>query len=135
MPLTLGAIPPQAFLCSLAFIKVPGREDEFGQDAAMLLHQLVGAGQPLEAEVVDRVEEENPSGRGRRTVTVLSLTDPATKTNVSAEMVREGLGYLTRRQNRRFTETVEPIRELQAAAKKQRLACWQYGDIDSDDEY
>ena len=135
MPLTLGAIPPQALLCSLAFIKVPSREDEFGQDAAMLLHQLVGAGQPLEAEVVDRVEEENPSGRGRRTVTVLSLTDPATKTNVSAEMVREGLGYLTRRQNRRFTETIEPIRELQAAAKKQRLACWQYGDIDSDDEY
>ena len=47
----LNAIPPQAHMACLAFVKAPDLDDDFGVEAAQRLSQLVGGGQKLLATV------------------------------------------------------------------------------------
>lgn len=56
---TLASVPHQSQLCSLAHIKVPGLDEDFGVDAAQLLQETVA-----DKKLVARVEErDNSAGR------------------------------------------------------------------------
>lgn len=55
----LASVPQQSHLCSLAHVKVPGLDEEFGVDAAQLLQETVA-----DKKLVARVEErDNSAGR------------------------------------------------------------------------
>jgi len=133
IPPTLAAAPPQAFLCRLAALKVPGFEDDYGPEAAQCLYELAGSGQTLEAAVHDR--EADPEGRKGAQVLSVSLADAESKEDVGLGLVREGLARLERRKHwGGLAEAVEGMKEAQERARKDRTGIWQYGDVDSDDE-
>lgn len=80
---SVSATAGLAQLCSLAFLKVPGLEDEFGTEAAQFLsEQTLGSSLQFRA----MVEERDASGgkvKGQGTGTVLIVTLVAEKSELS----------------------------------------------------
>lgn len=62
----LKAVQPQAHLASLAYVKAPGLESEYGVDGAQRLSQLVGGGRRLQAivEGKEKIVGPGPSTGG-----------------------------------------------------------------------
>lgn len=127
-----------AQLCSLAHMKVPELSDDFGEEAAQALADLVS-----NRTLVCRVEDRDTSGggkaraQGQGTRLIVTLVNPETSTSVNAEMLRAGLGRLekgSRRDSKEKSAALASLKEHQDEAKKERLCIWQYGDVDSDDE-
>ncbi|KAA8540590.1 hypothetical protein F0562_024491 [Nyssa sinensis] len=128
-----------AQLCSLAYIKVPSLEEDYGQEAAVCLseHTLNG---PKEFKAM--VEERDTSGgkvkgQGTGTVLLVTLVDAETDTSVNAAMLKEGLARLEKRKRWEPKERQQALDELekyQSEARDKRLGMWEYGDIQSDDE-
>ncbi|XVF11340.1 hypothetical protein REPUB_Repub08aG0019000 [Reevesia pubescens] len=136
---SVSATPGLAQLCSLAFIKVPSLDDEFGIDAAQFLsEQTLGSSLQFTA----MIEERDTSGgkvKGQGTGTVLIVTLLADKSDLSinAAILQEGLARLEKRKKWESTErksVLNNLEEFQNKAKTARLGIWQYGDVESDDE-
>ncbi|XP_077226647.1 ribonuclease TUDOR 1-like [Tasmannia lanceolata] len=136
---SVAATPGLAQLCSLAYIKVPSLEEDFGQEAAEYLceHALNSA-----KEIRAMVEERDTSGgkvkgQGTGTVLVVTLVDVEAGSSINAAMLQEGLARLERRKRwdtKERQSALDNLEEHQAKAKRERLKMWQYGDIQSDEE-
>ncbi|KAL6996806.1 Translin-1 [Sarracenia purpurea var. burkii] len=136
---SVSSAPGLAQLCSLAYIKVPSLEEDYGQEAAVRLseHTLNG---PKDFRAI--IEERDTSGgkvkgQGTGTVFMVTLIDTNTNSSVNAALLKEGLARLEKRKKWEPKEKQAALDELekyQAEARSQRLGMWEYGDIQSDDE-
>ena len=87
---SVSTTPGLAQLCSLAYMKVPGLEEDYGQEAAVRLseHTLNG---PKEFRAI--IEERDTSGgkvkgQGTGTVLMVTLIDTATNSSVNAALLK-----------------------------------------------
>ncbi|XP_068645597.1 ribonuclease TUDOR 1-like [Aristolochia californica] len=136
---SISAAPGLAQLCSLAYIKVPSLEEDFGQEAAEYLSACTLSSSK---ELRVQVEEKDTSGgkvkgQGTGTVLIVTLVDVEGGSSINAAMLQEGLARLERsnRWDSKDRQTaLDNLEEHQAKAKRERLKMWQYGDIQSDDE-
>ncbi|KAG9147424.1 hypothetical protein Leryth_025039 [Lithospermum erythrorhizon] len=136
---SVSSVPGLAQLCSLAYLKVPDVEDDWGQEAAVRLSELL-LSTPKEFKAV--IEErdapgEKVKGQGTGTVFMVTIIDPEADLTINAVMLQEGLARIEKR--RRFEPkhkqiALDELDKHQAEAKKKRLGMWEYGDIQSDDE-
>ncbi|XP_044493022.1 ribonuclease TUDOR 1-like [Mangifera indica] len=136
---SLSVAPGLAQLCSLAYIKVPGLEDEYGPEAAEFLSEnTLGSSKEFRA----KVEEKDTSGgkvkgQGTGTILVVTLVAVDAEISINALMLQEGLARVERRKKwepRDRQVALENLEKFQEEAKTGRLGIWQYGDIQSDDE-
>ncbi|KAB2609022.1 staphylococcal nuclease domain-containing protein 1 [Pyrus ussuriensis x Pyrus communis] len=135
----VSSAPGLAQLCSLAYVKVPGLEEDFGQEAAEYLseHALNSA-----KEFRAMIEERDLSGgkvKGQGTGPVLLVTLVAVDAEISlnAAMLQEGLARLEKMKKRETKErktAIENLEKFQEEARSDRRGMWRYGDIQSDDE-
>ncbi|XWS60174.1 hypothetical protein CRYUN_Cryun07bG0012700 [Craigia yunnanensis] len=136
---SISASPALAQLCSLAFLKVPTLDDEFGTEAAQFLSEQT-LGSSLQFKVM--IEERDVSGgkvKGQGTGTVLIVTLLAEKSDLSinAAMLQEGLARLEKRKRwepKERKSVLDNLESFQNEAKTARRGIWQYGDVESDDE-
>ncbi|KAG9150884.1 hypothetical protein Leryth_003009 [Lithospermum erythrorhizon] len=136
---SLSSLPGLAQLCSLAYLKVPDVQDDWGQEAAVRLSEFL-LSTPKEFKAV--IEEKDASGgqvkgQGTGTIFMVTLLEPEADLSINAVMLQEGLARLEKR--RRFEPkdkkvALDELDKHQAEAKKNRLGMWEYGDIQSDDE-
>ncbi|XP_027338494.1 ribonuclease TUDOR 1-like [Abrus precatorius] len=136
---SVSAAPGLAQLCSLAYIKIPNLEEDFGQEAAEYLSELtLNSGKEFRA----KVEERDTSGgkvKGQGTGTILAVTLVAVDAEISvnAAMLQEGLARTEKRNRWDRKErqlAFDNLEMFQEEARTSRRGMWQYGDIQSDDE-
>ncbi|XP_022736123.1 ribonuclease TUDOR 1 [Durio zibethinus] len=136
---SVSVTPGLAQLCSLAFLKVPTLDDEFGTEAAQFLSEQT-LGSSLQFTAV--IEERDTSGgkvKGQGTGNILIATLLAEKSDLSinATMLQEGLARLEKRKRWESKErktALDILESFQKEAKTTRRGIWQYGDVESDDE-
>ncbi|CAL5373189.1 unnamed protein product [Camellia sinensis] len=136
---SVSSAPGLALLCSLAYIKVPSLEEDYGQEAAMCLseHTLNG---PKEFKAI--IEERDTSGgkvkgQGTGTIHMVTLIDTTAGFSINAAMLKDGLARMEKRRRWEPKEkqaAMDELEKFQAEARNQRLAMWEYGDIQSDEE-
>lgn len=136
---SMSSAPGLAQLCSLAYIKVPSLEEDYGQEAAERLsdHTLRGKNE-LKAIIEDRdTSGGKVKGQGTGTILMVTLIDANTNANINAALLKEGLARLEKRRKWERPEKQAVLDELekhQEEARKDRLGMWEYGDIQSDEE-
>ncbi|XP_077212353.1 ribonuclease TUDOR 1-like [Tasmannia lanceolata] len=128
-----------AQLCSLAYIKVPSLEEDFGQEAAEYLSECtLNNSKELRAMVEERdTSGGKVKGQGTGTVLIVTLVDAEAGSSINAAMLQEGLARLERRKRwdtKERQSALDNLEEHQTKAKRERLKMWQYGDIQSDEE-
>ncbi|XP_024973253.1 ribonuclease TUDOR 1-like [Cynara cardunculus var. scolymus] len=136
---SVSSAPGIAQLCSLVYLKVPTLDEDYGQEAAMLLSDTTLNG-PKEFRAV--IEEKDTSGgkvkgQGTGNVLLVTLIDDESGKSVNAMMLKEGVARLEKRRRWEPKEKQEAMNELekhQSEAHRQRLGMWEYGDIQSDDD-
>jgi len=130
--LTVAALPPLAQSVSLAGLKVPSLEEDFGYEAGEMLSELT-IGKTLRAKIEDREKVDGKRGAENLLVT---LSDPGATGGISvnASMVKAGLARCVRPRNQRIGAVVDSLKKFQEAARGSRANMWQYGDIDSDED-
>ncbi|KAE8670901.1 TUDOR-SN protein 1 isoform 2 [Hibiscus syriacus] len=136
---SLSATPGLAQLCSLAFLKVPNLEDEFGTEAAQFLsEQTFGSSLKYKAVIEERDSSGGKvKGQGTGTVLVVTLFTEDPEDSINAAMLKEGLARLEKRKKWEPKDRklmLNKLEEHQQEAKTGRRGIWQYGDVESDDE-
>ncbi|KAJ9683135.1 hypothetical protein PVL29_018930 [Vitis rotundifolia] len=136
---SVSSMPGLAQLCSLAYIKVPSLEEDFGQEAAEYLSEhTLNSSRELRVMIEERdTSGGKVKGQGTGTVLIVTLVDVEAGTSINAAMLKEGLARLERKKRRDSRErqsALDNLEEFQEEAKNKRLNMWQYGDIQSDDE-
>ncbi|KAL4383252.1 hypothetical protein GQ457_15G007210 [Hibiscus cannabinus] len=136
---SLSATPGLAQLCSLAFLKVPNLDGEFGTDAAQFLsEQTLGSSVQFKAAIEERdTSGGKVKGQGTGTVLIVTLFTGDPEDSINAAMLKEGLARLEKRKKWESKERklmLNKLEEFQQEAKTGRRGIWQYGDVDSDDE-
>ncbi|CAL5444321.1 unnamed protein product [Camellia sinensis] len=136
---SVSSAPGSAQLCSLAYVKIPSLEEDYGQEAAVHLseHTLNG---PKEFKAV--IEERDTSGgkvkgQGTGTILMVTLIDTETDSSINAALLKDGLARLEKRKRWEPKEkqaALDELEKFQEEAKSKRLGMWEYGDIQSDDE-
>ncbi|KAL9241835.1 hypothetical protein vseg_015899 [Gypsophila vaccaria] len=139
LPPSVHSVPALAQLCSLAFLKVPSLEEDYGQEAAEYLSELtLSASQKFNAAIEERdTSGGKAKGQGTGTVLLVSLVDEESSSNVSAALLKAGLARLEKRRkwdSKERKAVFDELEEFQQEAKTRRRGMWQYGDIQSDDE-
>ncbi|KAI8544128.1 hypothetical protein RHMOL_Rhmol08G0271500 [Rhododendron molle] len=136
---SMASAPGLAQLCSLAYMKVPSLEEDYGQEAAERLsdHTLRGKNE-LKAIIEDKdTSGGKVKGQGTGTILMVTLIDTNTNSNINAALLKEGLARLEKRKKWERPEKQTVLDELetyQTEARKYRLGMWEYGDIQSDEE-
>eukprot|EP00300_Choanocystis_sp_HF-7_P021756 c20851_g1_i1.p1 GENE.c20851_g1_i1~~c20851_g1_i1.p1 ORF type:complete len:901 (-),score=236.83 c20851_g1_i1:106-2808(-) len=122
----LSRMPAQAYLCRLAFIKVPTPETEHGLEAAEYLASLA-----YNKRMVAKVEQ-----RDKDSSLHMSLFNQDTNQSVNEAMLTKGLARVQRRLPKWLSESARAaLNSSQDGAKRSHLGIWEYGDApDSDDE-
>jgi len=136
---SLSSVPALAQLCSLAFIKVPNLEEDYGQEAAEYLSEsTLNNSRELRAMVEDKdTSGGKVKGQGTGTVLLVDLVDAEAGLSVNAAMLKEGLARLERRrrwESKERQSAIDNLEKFQEEAKKHHVGIWQYGDCNSDDE-
>lgn len=132
LPPVLAAGAPKAKLCTLAFLKMPSLDEDFGYESAEMLGEQA-SGRTFTASVHFR-DRTSASRRGRPEAPELrvDLVD-AQGTSVSEALVAAGLARLEKRRGRPPPGT-EALAAVEEQARKSRAMMWQYGDIDDEDD-
>ncbi|GLT83908.1 hypothetical protein SLE2022_021720 [Rubroshorea leprosula] len=136
---SVSAAAALAQLCSLAYIKVPGLEEEYGTEAAQFLsEQTMGSSHEFRAKVEDRdTSGGKVKGQGTGTVLVVTLVAVDAEISVNAAMLQEGLARMEKRKKWEPKDkqvALDNLEKFQNEAKTDRRGIWQYGDVESDDE-
>ncbi|KAM7480234.1 hypothetical protein LguiA_028447 [Lonicera macranthoides] len=115
-----SSVPGLAHLCSLAYVKVPSLEEDYGQEAAVGLskHTLNG---PKEFRAV--IEERDSSGgkvkgQGTRTILMVTLVDAETDTSINATMLQVQNLHLSVMRADMHTDTIKVRRRTSEIGKK-----------------
>ncbi|XAR50415.1 Micrococcal nuclease [Bertholletia excelsa] len=136
---SVSAAAGLAQLCSLAYIKVPSLEEDYGQEAAVRLneHTLNGPNE-FRAIIEDRdTSGGKVKGQGTGTVLMVTLIDTQTNSSVNAALLKEGLARLEKRRRWEPKDrqvALDELEKFQSEARHQRIGMWEYGDRDSDEE-
>lgn len=140
-PPSLAAVPPQAHLAQLAFVKAPQLDAEYGLEAAQLLSDLLGDGKCIAAFVEQRERQAPPAGAkwGATAPPKLHLTmlgtDGSIEEGPNAQLLAAGLArFVPQPIAQGAEEVVAALRDAEEVARKRRRGIWQYGDIDESDE-
>ncbi|KAL5724528.1 Translin-1 [Ranunculus cassubicifolius] len=136
---SVSSAPGLAQLCTLAYIKVPSLEEDFGQEAAEYLsNYTLNSTRELRAMIEERdASGGKVKGQGTGPLLIVTLVDVEAGSSINAAMLEEGLARVERRKRWDTKErqtALDQLEEFQAKAKRERLKMWQYGDIQSDDE-
>ncbi|XP_073036782.1 ribonuclease TUDOR 1-like [Primulina eburnea] len=136
---SISSAPGLAQLCSLAFVKVPSLEDDYGQEAAVRLSEhLLSAPKEFRALIEERdTSGGKVKGQGTGTIFMVTLIDTEADISINAIMLQEGLARLEKRRRwepKDRQEVLDALEIYQKEAREKRLAMWEYGDIASDDE-
>ncbi|KAE9608620.1 putative micrococcal nuclease [Lupinus albus] len=136
---SVSAAPGLAQLCSLAYIKLPNLEEDFGQEAAEYLSDLtLNSGKEFKAMVEDKdTSGGKVKGQGTGTVFAVTLVAADSEISINALMLQEGLARTEKKNRwdkRERQLALDNLENFQEEAKTSRRGIWQYGDIQSDDE-
>ncbi|KAK6928617.1 Tudor domain [Dillenia turbinata] len=136
---SVSSAPGLAMLCSLAYIKVPGLEEDFGQEAAEYLSECtLNSSKEFRAMIEERDSSGGKvKGQGTGTILFVTLVDVEAGTSINSAMLGEGLARLERRKRwdtKERQSALDNLESFQQKAKTERLGIWQYGDVQSDDE-
>ncbi|KAJ1967855.1 hypothetical protein IWQ62_001594 [Dispira parvispora] len=146
------SLPHQAHEATLAFLTIPTRDQEYGQEAHDRLREMIENRQ-LVAVIEGRsrpkksLSSTNPRGKlampnGRQTTMPLlhvTLYDPlvsnSLEDSINADLTREGLARvnqrdpMAKRNERQFTHLIK----CQENAKKHHYGMFEYGDVNAED--
>jgi len=136
---SISGAPGLAQLCSLAYMKVPDLEEDYGQESAVCLSEhLLSTPQEFRAIIEDRdFSGGKAKGQGTGTVLMVTLIPAEGEISINAAMLQDGLARLEKRRMRESPSRKVAMDELevyQTEARSKRLGMWEYGDIQSDDE-
>lgn len=139
LPPSVQSVPGSAQLCSLAFIKVPSLEEDYGQEAAEYLSELtLNSSREFRAMIEEKDTSGGKSkGQGSGTVLLVTLVDVEASSSINAAMLKVGLARLEKLKkwdSKERKSAIDNLEEFQEEAKKSRSGMWQYGDVQSDDE-
>ncbi|KAF9352123.1 hypothetical protein BGX34_000166 [Mortierella sp. NVP85] len=131
LPPQFNSLPHQAHQAVLSFVKVPERNEDYGQAAYEQFEDLVSGRQLV------GVVEQREHG-----VLHLTLYDPKVSQDpdrsLNAEMVREGVALVTLKARYARLPTnqnlVAKLQEASALAKRERRNMFEYGDVTADDD-
>lgn len=129
--------PGLALLFSLAYIRVPELEEDYGQEAAEFLSSTIGDKNFMAMIVEKDTSGGKVKGQGTGTKIIVTLYDVETNLSVNASMLEAGYARVEKKNRRDSKERQAELDRLakhQETAKTQRLNIWQYGDVESDDE-
>ena len=121
----LASAPAQAKECSLAFLQIPGVDEDYGEEAADLFYSLTSK-KALFASV-----ESIENGRS-----LVCLGDGNELVNV--QMVEAGMAIVpsrTQATDPRKKNLLQRLREKQNDARLARSGRWEFGDFRDDDDY
>lgn len=136
---SVSSSPGLAQLCSLAYIKVPSLEEDFGHEAAEYFSaRTLESGKEFRAKVEERdTSGGKVKGQGTGTVLVVTLVDVDAEISVNAAMLQEGLSRIEKKKrwdSKDRQVALDNLEKFQDEARTDRRGMWQYGDIQSDDE-
>ncbi|CAI0449766.1 unnamed protein product [Linum tenue] len=135
----LSSAPPLAQLCTLAYVRVPDLDQDFGPDAAEFLSANTLS---TSKEFRAKIEERDSIGgkvKGQGTGPILSVTLVAVDAEISVNtaLVQEGLARIEKR--RKWDQkdrkvALDNLEKFQDEARSARRGMWEYGDVESDEE-
>ncbi|XP_057530825.1 ribonuclease TUDOR 1-like [Amaranthus tricolor] len=139
IPSSVHSVPGLAQLCSLAFIKVPSLEEDYGHEAAEYLSELtLNSSREFRAMIEEKDTSGGKSkGQGSGTVLLVTLVDVEASSSINAAMLKAGLARLEKQKKwdtKERKSAIDNLEEFQQEAKKSRSGMWEYGDIQSDDD-
>ncbi|KAI9008144.1 hypothetical protein BC832DRAFT_583239 [Gaertneriomyces semiglobifer] len=137
------ALAPQAVEAKLAYISVPGLDEDYGDEAFESLRDLT-EGRTLQATILGRVASVTGTGQALSVV----LVDPKKRSagSINEELVKAGLATVEKSVAKRFTASqkaggrdakkgvIGALIDAQDYAKKTRANMWRYGDFTADEE-
>ncbi|KAI7979273.1 Ribonuclease TUDOR 1 [Camellia lanceoleosa] len=135
---SVSSAPGSAQLCSLAYVKIPSLEEDYGQAAVHLSEYTLNGPKEFKAVIEERdTSGGKVKGQGTGTVLMVNLIDTETNSSINAALLKDGLARLEKRKRWEPKEkqaALDELEKFQEEAKSKRLGMWEYGDIQSDDE-
>jgi len=116
-------LAPQAREARLAYIRVPTLDEDYGEEAAQFLREMV-----LGKTVMANVESKEGN------LLYLSIGDRESGVHVNAALLRQGFARVEKVRGRHLQPLIEKLKEEEAQARAHHSCIWEYGDPGSDDE-
>lgn len=121
------ALPVSAVECALVHVACAPVDDDDGEEAAKMLHDLTWGQELVATEFFDRDAPKKIS------LSVVGAPDDAK--SINEQLVEAGLGRVPRGSKYAKDDLVKKMRVIQEKARNDRAGVWRYGDCDfSDDE-